>query len=99
MFHFNCRRMLLVENIVYRITNRHVYMVVFIHFVEAIYSVIAFGNHVHFQLCRFYGVTFTYHITKRTVTAKLGVSSNHQIAQVGRLFNIAIDRMYSINKA
>ncbi|MCY1546495.1 hypothetical protein D9M68_824950 [compost metagenome] len=67
------RSLLGIKDVINRFANRHIDMIFLIDMMHAAGGIIAFGDHVHFQLSRFYGITFTDHITERAVTAKLGI--------------------------
>ena len=63
------------------------------------HSVVALGHHIHLHKGASNGITLTYHATKEAVTAKSRIPRNEQIAQVGRLVDVAGDGVNSVHIA
>ncbi len=74
--HLNYRRDLLVQNIVNRLQNRHFNLEFLVDLFHAFRCVIAFSDHIHFQLRCFYRISFPDHETESPVAREFGISRN-----------------------
>ena len=69
-----------------------------VDFLDALGSVITFGYHFHFYLGAFYGISFTYHRTERTVTAEVGVSRHQHVTQINGIADVSVQWMYGLQE-
>ena len=69
-----------------------------IHFLNAVHGVIALCDHIHLQAGASNRVAFANHVSERSISAKRGISRDQQIAQIGRVRNVALDGVNALDK-
>ena len=68
-------------------------MQVLVELLDTFGTIVAFGNHLHFNLGALDRIPLSNHGTEHTVTAEIGIGGNQQVAQISRILDGTFHRM------
>ena len=89
----------LVENVIDGIEDGHVDVQVLVDVLHALGGKVAFGNHLHLELCTLHAVALPYHRAEDAVAAEVGVARDEQVARIDALRDAAVDGIDGIEEA
>ena len=74
-------------------------MQVLVDVLHALGGKVAFGNHLHLELCTLHAVALPYHRAEDAVAAEVGVARDEQVARIDALRDAAVDGIDGIEEA